>query len=240
MYFPIGDIHGRYDLVRKLYDKVVAEINTGVDPVNGGTIVFLGDYIDRGPESSKVLDFLMSLEDVSGDIPIKHMMLRGNHEAMMVHCRYHPEDIGYLHMWLSNGGDKTIDSFGVSMQDIVDGALDNYIAWINNRPIIAHDDYYIFVHAGFNPFYPLDNQDENCCLWDFEQDHAAYKRVGRVIVHGHMVMASGPIIDLPNNRIWMDVGAVWTNRLCSVGLPEPYDYGYENPEGYKIIEVKTY
>ncbi len=63
MYYPIGDIHGRFDLLEGLYAMVREEIEQNPDYAMGDTIVFLGDYIDRGPQSKEVLDFLMNLED---------------------------------------------------------------------------------------------------------------------------------------------------------------------------------
>jgi serine/threonine protein phosphatase 1 len=241
MYFPIGDIHGAYDLVRRLYDKIVARIEAGIDPVYGGTIVFLGDYIDRGPDAPKVLDFVMGLQDVEGDMPIKHIMLRGNHEEMMINTRRHPEDIMGLRMWLGNGGKETIDQFGVTVQEIVDGALDNYIVWMENLPMHVQDPDYFFVHAGVNAHLPLDKQtDEVACLWDINRNDRAYRNLNKIIVHGHnwVNRHPKPFVDTPNNRIWMDVGASLFGMICTVCLPEPYDYGYESEGPYEIIGVR--
>jgi len=242
MYFPIGDIHGCYDLVRRLYDKIVVRIEAGIDPVYGGTIVFLGDYIDRGPDTPKVLDFLMGLEDVKGDLPIKHIMLRGNHDTMMINVRRYPVTPLWRKMWLANGGKETIDQFGVTIQNIVDGALDKYIIWMENCPIIVQDPDYVFVHAGVNIHKPLNKQQTEtmACLWDINRDEGAYRKLRKIIVHGHAWMNKfpKPFVDTPNNRIWMDVGPGLFGMLCTVCLPEPYDYGYENEGPYEIIRVK--
>jgi serine/threonine protein phosphatase 1 len=243
MYFPIGDIHGAYDLVRRLYDKIVPRIEAGIDPVNGGTIVFLGDYIDRGPDSPKVLDFMMGLQDVVGDMPIKHIMLRGNHDEMMINLRRHPEDIMGLRMWLENGGKETIDQFGVTVQDIVDGALDNYIVWLESLPMHVQSPDYFFVHAGVNQFKPLNKQnDELACMWEFNRDPRSYRKLDKIIVHGHFWLGDRdrPFVDTTNNRIWMDVGANIFGMLCTVCLPEPYDYGYESEGPYEIIRVREF
>jgi serine/threonine protein phosphatase 1 len=244
MYFPIGDIHGCYDLVRRLYDKIVVRIEAGIDPVYGGTIVFLGDYIDRGPDTPKVLDFLMGLEDVNGDLPIKHIMLQGNHDVMMINVRRYAATLMWQKMWLNNGGKETIDQFGVTIQDIVDGALDKYIIWMENCPIIAQDPDYVFVHAGVNIHKPLNKQQTEiiACLWDINRDQRAYHKLNKIIVHGHTWQNKfpKPFVDTPNNRIWMDVGAGLFDMICTVCLPEPYDYGYESEGPYEIIRVKTF
>lgn len=244
MYFPIGDIHGAYDLVRRLYDKIVARIEAGIDPVHGGTIVFLGDYIDRGPDAPKVLDFMMGLkDDDTGKYPIKHIMLRGNHEEMMINTRVCPDDMMGLKMWLYNGGKETIDQFGVTVQEIIDGALDKYIIWMQNLPMIAQDVDYFFVHAGVNTLKPLDKQQNEiiACLWDINRDVRAYRKLNKIIVHGHTWQNKNPkpFVDLPNNRIWMDVGANLFGMLCTICLPEPYDYGYESEGPYEIIKVNA-
>lgn len=240
MYFPIGDIHGNYDLIRRLYPKIIAAINGGIDPVNGGTIIFLGDYIDRGPDSDKVLDFLMGLkDDLTGEFPIKHVILRGNHEQFMIDFYHNPDDLVLLKIWLTNGGKETLDAFGVTVQELIDGALDNYIVWMEQLPIISYDDDYVFVHSGLNTYAPLNEQTENHCLWGTDTFPDAYTDFNKVVVHGHTWLSKNPrpFIDIKNNRVWMDVGAGLFGMLCTVGLPEPFDYGFENPDGYTIIKT---
>lgn len=239
MYFPIGDIHGAYNVTHKLYNKIIEEIKDGLDSESGGTFVWMGDYIDRGPDVAKVLDFLMSLEDdLEAEYPIKHIMLRGNHEAMMINCRRNTQDIMGRKMWLSYGGEETLEGFGVTLEAFIDGALDKYVIWMENLPIIAQDVDYVFVHAGVNQYLPLTKQNEDHCLWDMERSANAYRNLNKIIIHGHMTRKDGPIIDLDNKRIWMDVGANLFGRAATVCIPEPYDYGYENnPDYFRVIEV---
>jgi serine/threonine protein phosphatase 1 len=241
MFFPIGDIHGCHDMMRRLYDKIVLKIKSGVDPENGGTIVFLGDYIDRNNGSNKVLDFLMSLEDVSGDNPIKHIILRGNHEEMMINARRNPDDIPGRLMWLNNGGEVTMDDFGGDFSGFLDGNLDNYVEWMENLPVIVQTNDYVFVHAGVNQRIPLDKQPDENCLWDQVRVPDIYKNLDKVIIHGHMPVRGGVKVDLPNNRIWMDVGNGMWGRLATICLPETYDFRYTNSGSricpYEIIEV---
>lgn len=245
MYFPIGDMHGAYEIHRKLYDKIVDEIGQGIDPAFGGTIVFMGDYIDRGPNSKEIVDWLMGIEDfeVNGH-PVKHIFLRGNHEQFPLDYLLDPHDdkhLRVLEVWLRNGGKATLDSFECTTQEMIDGKIDKYLDWFRQLPIIAHDPDYVFVHAGIDRYARLEKQDEFHCLWGMDRNKQAYKGYNRVVVHGHMMNKAGPIVDIANNRIWMDVGANLFGRAATVCLPEPFDYGYESDGGnYKIIEVKPF
>lgn len=238
MYYAVGDIHGRYDLVTALYEKIRAEIERDPDYAFGDTIVFLGDYIDRGPQSKEVLDFLMALEDTD---TVKHICLMGNHEEFMTYCRRNPGDPQTLGNWLYHGGDKTVDSFGKTMTQICHGHIDDYIEWMEALPIIAQDYDYVFVHAAVDTHTPRDKQSRETCLWKFETYPQAYARYDRIVVHGHITRKVGdkfdttPHIDIPNNRVWLEVGANFTNKLAAVGLPQPYDPDVE----IKVIEVKA-
>ena len=245
MYFPIGDMHGVYHIHRNLYDKIVDEIGQGIDPVFGGTIVFMGDYIDRGPNSKEIVDWLMNIVDfeVNG-YPVNHIFLRGNHEQFPLDYLLNPYDekhMRVLEVWLRNGGKETLDSFDCTTQEMIDGKIDKYLDWFRQLPIIAHDPDYVFVHAGINRYTQLDKQDDFHCLWAMDRNIQAYKGYNRVVVHGHMMRKDGPIIDIANNRIWMDIGANSFGRAATVCLPQPFDYGYETNGGdYKIIEVKNF
>lgn len=219
MYFPIGDIHGEYDGMRRLYDRIVAEIQGGVDPKSGGTIVFLGDYIDRGKDSKRVLDFCMSLEDSSD---IKHIFLKGNHEDFMVNCRRTRGDYVTMDLWQFHGGEDTFKSFGIDVPKFYGGALDEYVEWMEGLPIIAYDDSYVFVHAAIDIYQPLSAQKSEDCMWRFERMENAYEKYDKIVVHGHMIRKFGPIVDIPNNRIWMDNGMYIFKQPASLCLPEPY------------------
>ena len=245
MYFPIGDIHGCYGPMKRLYDKIVEEIGKGIDPVYGGTIVFLGDYIDRGKDSQKVLDFLMGLEDfeVNGH-PVKHIFLYGNHEDLMVNTRRQPHQYAHQMVWMNNGAEETLASFGVTMEEFHEGALDNYIAWMEDLDVMWVDPDYIFAHAGYNPSWPLDRQTLHDVIWQQDYNKGTYKGTNRVLVHGHVIKKPNGkyndiCVDLENNRIWMDHAMNMFDKAITIGLPQPFDYGYESHGGmhYKRIEA---
>lgn len=237
MYYPIGDIHGRFDLLEGLYALVREEIAQNPDYAFGDTIVFLGDYIDRGPQSKEVLDFLMALEDTD---EVKHICLLGNHEEFMLHCRMNPADHVTLGQWLYHGGEQTLKAFGKTAEQMYHGHLEDYINWLRERPIIAHDYDYVFVHAAVTMNAPLDAQNRDTCLWAFETYEGVYRNYNRIVVHGHITRKVGdkfdtaPYIDIPNNRIWMEVGANFTNGLAAVALPQPFDPDHE----IKVIQYK--
>lgn len=226
MYYPIGDIHGRFDLVEGLYKLVREEIERNPDYAFKDTIVFLGDYIDRGPQSKEVLDFLMALEDTDD---VKHLFLLGNHEEFMIHCRRNPHDHQTLGQWLYHGGKQTLKAFGKTAEQMYHGHLDDYIEWMEKLPVIAHDYDYVFVHAAIHTHKGLDTQYRERCLWDFETRDEAYRGFDKIVVHGHItrrvngVFDTEPHIDIENNRIWLEVGANFNNHLVAVALPQPFD-----------------
>lgn len=238
-------MHGAYDINKRLYDKIILAIGKGIDPAFGGTIVFLGDYIDRGPDSNKICDWLMGLEDfeVNGH-KVKHIFLRGNHEQFpldFLEDPYNDKNLRVLHSWLSHGGKETLDSFNCTTQEMVDGKIDKYLDWFRSLKVIFSDPDYVFVHAGIDIYSQLDNQNEFHTLWAFDRNEKSYTKYNKVVVHGHMTKKKGPIVDIKNNRVWMDVGSNIWGRAATVCLPEPFDYGFESDGGtYPIIEVISY
>jgi len=227
MYFPIGDVHGCYNELKVLYDMIVEEIGCACDPDHGGTIVFLGDYVDRGPDSKKVLDFLMGLEDfeVNG-FPVKHIILKGNHEELMIHSCGKVSIPEARNIWLQHGGVQTLESFDVSTDLLYEdgvSVLRKYTEWLEELPVIAHNDHYIFVHAGIESDRGPDEQDSDDCMWFANSKKDAYTNLDRIVIHGHVPRVGGPIQDLDNNRIWMDVHTLRTGIISTIRLPEVYD-----------------
>src|SRR5882762_2760652 len=109
--YAIGDIHGRYDLMQKALREIAR------DSGDAATVVFLGDYIDRGPQSREVVERLMRGPERAGD---RWICLKGNHEQMACDGQ---EPGSRQWLWLDNGGDATLDSFGGEMPAAV-------LAWI--------------------------------------------------------------------------------------------------------------
>jgi serine/threonine protein phosphatase 1 len=211
----VGDIHGRADLLAALHQRLDLEVD-GVHPMPP-IEVYLGDYVDRGPHTREVVAALMAR---SQDRPA--VLLMGNHERMMLRAL---EDPGSVMLWLQNGGEQTLRSYGVGPGDLQEAAQrDPALICRVMREIIpaAHVTFlrglhlhfsiggFLFVHAGIRPGVPLPEQREKDCLWirddflDSTVDH------GFVVVHGHTPVQAPVFL---RNRINLDTGAVFTGVL---------------------------
>src|SRR5262249_42406572 len=122
--------------------------------------VLLGDYIDRGPDSRQVIQRLRRLTEQRPDDVI---CLMGNHEDMLLSAVAKLSDVL---MWIHNGGNTTLDSYGVEMPAELPAGD---IAWIHSLPLCHDDGLRFFVHAGIDPAVPLDQQDEHTMLWTRER-----------------------------------------------------------------------
>ncbi len=190
--YAIGDIHGRYDLLHDLLGKIgihATEVAQGTV-----TIIFLGDYVDRGPQSAQVIQLLRGLKD---DRRMKHVFLKGNHEDMMVNV----EDF-----WIPNGGDATIASYQNYYDEWWNEWLTKDAEWMHGLPTIHWDDHRIYVHAAADEESPLDQQDVQMNLWARYGDTENHLAHGRHIVHGHTPQRSAKPL-LLTNRTNLDTGA---------------------------------
>lgn len=176
--FAVADLHGSYDLLAKALAAIEAYA-----PADGGgarTIVFLGDYIDRGPDSRRVVEQLMRPARRGW----RSICLKGNHEDMMCEALARR----FLQDWMNNGGRPTLASFAGSDPDHpVPPAV---VAWADALPLMHVDVHRIYVHAGVDPAVPLDRQDENDLLWRRDQGPQGHGE--RHVVHGHTPHVDGP------------------------------------------------
>ena len=204
--FAIGDVHGMYDNLNSLLLMVSAHVKK----VSGRKVlVFLGDYIDRGPDSKKVIDLIM--KPIAGFDKI--VRLKGNHEDMLLHAIDNPQsDIASI--WHINGGLDTLRSYigdkpskakHFMPQKVIPS---NHVEFLRKLPVMykPKNMNYLFVHAGIMPGVPLKEQRPEVVMWirdrflDSTIDH------GLVVVHGHTVTDSMSPDVLPN-RIGIDTGA---------------------------------
>lgn len=199
--YAIADLHGRHDLLLMALDKIAEHADC-----TSYTLVTLGDYVDRGPESRKIIETLMGLRGA----PFKAVCLKGNHEDMMVATLTMP-----LHpnWWVGNGGGATLVSYGHPRRGDYDPAVvpREHIEWLAGLPLMHVDEHRVFVHAGVDPTLPLDGQKGEAVTWMRYPREVNIGHGDRHVVHGHEQYEDGPI--LHSNRTDLDTFAWYTGRL---------------------------
>ena len=204
----VGDVHG-------MYDKLIALLREVRFNPEEDLMVFLGDYIDRGPNSIKCLDHIISLWKW---YPRSVMCLKGNHEWLAINCLQNVNnkdalDVSVL-QWISNGGYVTMKEF----MDMPQKKMKYYFTWMKSlRTHYSYKNFY-FCHAGIEAAVPLSRQKEKSLLWIREAFFENYKGK-RIIVVGHtatMSSAVKPFLEdaditkpqfLSNNIVLCDTGA---------------------------------
>jgi serine/threonine protein phosphatase 1 len=236
MLYSIGDVHGRFDLLQQLHKKIMGH-SVQFDEIN--TIVMLGDYVDRGPQSKEVIDFLIT-EPFAG---FNHVYLRGNHEDMMAKSLYGITDtvIYETHIrpirtarniFLENGGTETLNSFGAATHLLLlenKASIDHIFAPYESFFSGLRDFYvangYFFVHAGIMPGVPLDQQDRSAMLWIRAKFLDNIEMYEHMIIHGHTpttTRGNGTQPEVRPNRINIDTGAYYTGVLTAICLDEAH------------------
>jgi len=201
--FTIGDIHGCAEKLRTLMGKI---------PVNYArdALVFIGDYIDRGPDSFEVVDYLVNLKRSHPEI----VFLKGNHEDMLEKYLDGSDRFTYL----LNGGQKTLDSYiNRSNKSEFSPIPSDHLDFYKSLALYHQTDDYIFVHAGLREKIPIERQDPQDLLWIREDFIYSQFNFGRRVIFGHTPF-SEPLVQ--PNKIGIDTGAVYGNRLTCVQLPE--------------------
>lgn len=205
--FAIGDIHGRLDLLEKAIDRI--ESHVFYNDVEKYTVVFCGDYVDRGLQSAQVVDFLIR----GPTLPkASWVCLKGNHEDIMMQCL----DSKSLSWWVQNGGGATLLSYNPEFkvsEDVypLSDHIKRHYDWMYSLPLYHMDEHRAFVHAGFNPHKPINLQIAEHLMWDRERADQDYSFDGKYVVHGHTVVLDGPVEF--ENKINLDVGAVFYGRM---------------------------
>lgn len=219
--YAVGDIHGRQDLLAELYQDI--EAHHRANPCADSTVVFLGDYVDRGLESRGVIEFL--LHDLAPDFT--HVFLKGNHEDLLLRFLDAPQETATL--WFENGGLATLLSYGVGrspseagdadLQDLADKLRqtipDDHIRFFQGLQLTHQVGDYLFVHAGVRPGRALEEQSPEDLLWIRRAFLDHHRDFGLTVVHGHST-ATTP--QLAPGRIGVDTGAYATGRLTAAVL----------------------
>lgn len=222
--YAVGDVHGRYDLLVALLEAVVADVAT-LAPADRPLLIFVGDYVDRGPGSAKVLSTLVWL---SRHAAVEVAFLRGNHEAMMLAFIDDPDE---ALPWLRCGGAATLEAYGVGLPDrdieeerwrlrdeLMDRLPASHLEFLRGLPtrLVCGD--YVFVHAGLRPGVPLARQAEEDLLWIRDDFIGREHRFEKVVVHGHSWTGDAPTVT--PYRIGIDTGAYATGVLTCVRLAD--------------------
>lgn len=218
VYYAIGDIHGELDKLRSLHNHI-SDFHTAMYPGRPHIVIHLGDYVDRGPNSYGVIDYIQSLDD---DESFKVINLKGNHEVLMLRAHQSPKKTALRH-WLVNGGEQTLESYPSRGQN---KSLNAHLNWIETLPTLYKDETrdLIFVHAGINPeTYP--EYDNDVHLWTrnttfFDSEHWMNPKLnGVTVIHGHTpTLTDYPDISKDGRRINVDTGACYGGPLSAVVL----------------------
>lgn len=217
--YAVGDIHGRLDLLDALIAMIEAD-DAGRVPADT-LIVFLGDLVDRGPDSRGVVDRLIAFSRG----PIATRFLMGNHEEVFL--RALGGDLKALKFLIRIGGRATILSYGIDEAEYQSLDFEELAATLTRLVPPEHVAFlsafeewieagdYLFVHAGVRPGIDLGEQRASDLRWirdDFLQHRDSF---GKLVIHGHSITRD---VDLRANRIGIDTGAYDSGKLTAIGL----------------------
>lgn len=206
----IGDIHGELAKLDALLSYCRESFGRDI------RLIFVGDYINRGLESSRVVQRLHDLQQESSHV----VCLRGNHEAALLSAL----DGGALYQFLLMGGDATLRSYGARSIGEIPAS---HVAWLKSLPTFYEDDTRFYVHAGVDPARPLNRQSERTLLWIREPFLSDSRTYERLIVHGHTPQMNF-MPEVRENRINIDTAAVFggplTAAVFSDGSRHPIEF----------------
>lgn len=201
--FVIGDIHGCHQSLTALWRKLA--------PIHAtDSVVFLGDYIDRGIASRQVVDEILAIKK---SLP-RVITLMGNHEQMLLHFLAGREEASFLTV----GGAETLASYGVDPDEPGPPALpaDHLVFFRELLPFWQNHEA-IYVHAGLMPARPLALQPKSWLYWAREDFFESDYDFGKPVVYGHTPF---PAPRHEKNRIGIDTGAVYGGQLTCLILPD--------------------
>ncbi|MGD8256843.1 MAG: metallophosphoesterase family protein [Desulfobacterales bacterium] len=201
--FAIGDIHGCLAKLRALIGKIPIDFTRD-------TLLFIGDYIDRGPHSVEVVDYLINFKKRHPRV----IFLKGNHEDMLEKYLNGTDRFTYL----LNGGQRTLDSYlNQSTKSDAFPIPAHHKDFYRSLKLYYETDKYIFVHAGMRPKVQLEFQENEDLLWIRDKFIYTKYNFGKRVIFGHTPL-SKPLVE--SNKIGIDTGAVYGNVLTCVRLPD--------------------
>ena len=207
----IGDVHGRADLLEALLETVAGD-------AGGRRVVFLGDIVDRGPDSRLALKLVADELDTTPD----SVLILGNHEELMLSFLDGERKAAPFHAWMHNGGVATVRSFGIDpnldpyrIAEILSGASEVQV--LRRGIDMVRSDKFAFVHAGVRPDVSLERQSLFDLRWIREPFLGYSGSLEKMVVHGHTPTSSG-LPELRRNRVNLDTGAFATDRLSAIHI----------------------
>jgi serine/threonine protein phosphatase 1 len=220
--YAVGDVHGRLDALEPLL-RAIAEDYMLTRPPEPAMLVFLGDYVDRGPDSKRVVDLVLGMR---GHREFEVRTLKGNHEEALLRFL---DDPAFGAQWIEHGGGPTLVSYGVQPPP---GRTDNeawarvsrelktalpkeHLEFYRGLELMVTVGDYAFVHAGVRPGVPLEQQEERDLLWIRQEFLAEKGPHPKVIVHGHTPKEEA---ELTRWRLGVDTGCYATGLLTAVRL----------------------
>ncbi len=218
--YAIGDIHGRNDLLHNLLKQIEAD-----DAARGAAdthIIFLGDLMDRGPDSAGVMNTAMALRDAGRKV----RFLMGNHEEVFVRvCR--KNDTKVTRFFLRIGGEETVLSYAITRAEYITLDMEQLSERLATLVPEAHLEFvesfedqivigdYAFVHAGIRPGVPLSEQKPSDLRWIREDFVDQRGDLEKVVVYGHTIYDE---VEERGSRIGIDTGAYASDKLTALGL----------------------
>ncbi|RWL47894.1 MAG: serine/threonine protein phosphatase [Mesorhizobium sp.] len=221
--YAIGDVHGCHDELSALEQKIELDAQQFL---GRKIIIMLGDYIDRGPHSRRVVDHLLAPPPRG----FQRVCLVGNHEvALLLYLDGHLS----RETWLGYGGRETLFSYGVDPDRLIslygssaeadarirEAIPDSHVDFLRTLPAMVCSDQFVFVHAGIRPGIALEAQDEGDLLNIREEFFEAAHQLDRWVVHGHTIV---DVPTLDGRRLDIDTGAFQTGRLTALRIVGKY------------------
>jgi len=222
--YAIGDVHGRLDLLADMHRRIEAEIEQ--EPPADWRVIHLGDYVDRGPDSKGVIDFLI---EARGRDP-RYLMLAGNHDTSFLDFLKVPDPDG---LFMGNGGIQTAQSYGVTIPGgsawfgksaaalrqghaaLVEAVPRSHVDFLRSLPFSKVFGDFFFCHAGIRPGIALEQQSPRDLIWIRDVFHNHAGLYPKIVVHGHTPV---PEAEVMANRVNVDTMAWQSGKLTALAI----------------------
>ncbi|TIV79069.1 MAG: serine/threonine protein phosphatase [Mesorhizobium sp.] len=221
--YAIGDVHGRLDLLAAMHRRIESELVYA--HASDWRIIHLGDYVDRGPDSRSVIDFLIEARKRDP----RNIMLAGNHDIGMLEFLADAEPDG---LFMNYGGVQTAQSYGVDLvrdahwygkagavarghAALVKAVPRSHVDFLQSLTFSASFGDFFFCHAGIRPSVPLDHQNQQDLIWIRDAFHDHPGLFSKVIVHGHTPV---PEAEVKANRVNVDTFAWKSGTLSALAV----------------------